>query len=208
MLQRCQQALAAADASLSRLTPAQRSANLASRLQALCDLATTLRHASNVADAVDLLVRHVLAHPLAYPLRRLRPLAQALPADGPAGATQALRDAAIAALRQALATPERGADDHTLDDIEWVCRCADCRAVIRWAESAAAQALTLPMPEARRRHVQESLSAAGAPLVCTTLRQGSPHKLVIGKTSGLHDNRRELRRTWEGDLAALDGGGH
>ncbi len=205
MLQRCQQALATADTSLSRLTPAQRSASLASRLQALCDVATALRRSSNVPDSADLLVRHVLAQPVAYPLRRLRPLVQALPDDGSAAA-QALRSAVIAALRQALATPERRADDYTLDDIEWVCRCADCSAVIRWAESAQAQALTLAMAEARRRHVQESLSAAAAPLVCTTLRQGSPHKLVIGKTSGLHDSRRELRRAWEGDLASMDSG--
>jgi len=205
MLQRCQQALVATDTSLSRLTPAQRSASLASRLQALCDLATALRRSTNVPDSVDLLARHVLAQPLAYPLRRLRALVQALPDDGPAAA-QALRGAVIAALRQALATPERRADDHTVDDAEWVCRCADCSAVIRWAESAQAQALTLAMAEARRRHVQESLSAAAAPLVCTTLRQGSPHKLVIGKTNGLHDSRQELRRAWEGDLASMDSG--
>jgi len=205
MLQRCQQALATADTSLSRLTPAQRSTSLASRLQALCDLATALRLASDVPDSADLLVRHVLSHPVLYPLRRLRPLVETLPDDGPVAA-QVLRSAVLAALRQALATPERRADDHTLEDIDWVCRCADCNAVIRWAESAQAQSLTLAMPEARRRHVQESLSAAAATLVCTTLRQGSPHKLVIGKTSGLHDSRRELRRAWEGDLASMDSG--
>lgn len=205
LLLRCHEALVAADASLARLTPASRSASLAKRLQALCDLAAALRLSSNVADALDPLIRHVLAHPLHYPLKRLRPLVQALPGEGPA-AVQALRDAVLAALHQALATPERRSDDHTVDDIEWVCRCADCNAVIRWAESAQAQALTLAMPEARRRHVQESLSAAAAPLVCTTLRQGSPHKLVIGKASDLHDSRRALRREWRADLAAMDGG--
>jgi hypothetical protein len=141
MLQRCQQMLAAADTSLAELTPASRSASLATRLQALCDLATALRHGANVADSLDRLVHHILAHPVLYPRRHLRPLVQAL-------------------------------------------------------------------PEARRRHVQECLSAAAAPLVCTTLRQGSPHKLVIGKASGLHDSRRALRRAWEADLAALDGGSH
>jgi hypothetical protein len=205
LLSRCHEALVAADASLARLTPASRSASLATRLQAMCDLGAALRLSSNVADALDPLVRHVLAHPLHYPLKRLRRLVQALPADGPA-AVQALRDAVMASLRQALATPERRAEDHIVDDTEWVCRCADCNAVIQWAESAQAQALTLAMPEARRRHVQESLSAAAAPLVCTTLRQGSPHKLVIGKASGLHDSRQALRRAWRADLAAIDGG--
>jgi hypothetical protein len=203
MLQRCQQALEAADTSLGRLAPVSRSASLAARLPAVCDFAMALRHASNVADAVDLLVQHVLAQPLAYPLESLRPLVQALPAEGPSGA-QALRHAVIAALSRALSTPARNADDQTVDSVEWVCRCTDCSAVIRWAESAQAQALTLAMPEARRRHVQESLSAAAAPLVCTTLRQGSPHKLVIGKAGGLHETRFELRRTWASDLSALN----
>jgi hypothetical protein len=70
MLQRCQQALLAADTSLARLTPAQRSASLAPRQEALCGLATALRLSSNVADSVDHLVRHVLAHPLLYPVTR------------------------------------------------------------------------------------------------------------------------------------------
>jgi hypothetical protein len=205
LLLRCHEALVAADASLERLTPASRSASLAARLQAICDLAAALRLSSNVADALDPLIHHVQAHPLRYPLKRLRPLVQTMPADGPA-AVQALRDAVLAALRQALAMPERRSDDRTVDDIEWVCRCADCNAVIRWAESEQAQALTLTITEARRRHVQESLSAAAAPLVCRTLRQGSPHKLVIGKSSGLHDSRRALRRAWRADLAAIEGG--
>lgn len=205
LLSRCHEALVAADASLARLTPASRSASLASRLQAICELAAALRLSSNGADALDPLIRHVLAHRLHYPLKRLRPLVQALSANG-ATAVKVLRDAVLAALRQALATPERHADDHTVDDTEWVCRCVDCNAVIQWAESAQAQALTLAMPEARRRHVQESLAAAAAPLVCMTVRQGSPHKLVIGKASGLHDSRRELRRAWEGDLASMDCG--
>ena len=205
ILLRCQEALVAADTSLERLTPARRSASLASRLQALCDFATALGRYSNVAESIALLVRHVLAHALLYPPRLLRPLVQALPAGDPA-TPQALREAVLAALRQSLSRPDRSADDHTVDDIEWACRCADCSAVIRWAESAQAQALTLAMPEARRAHVQESLSAAAAPLVCTTLRQGSPHKLVIGKAGGLYDTRRALRRAWAADLAALDGG--
>lgn len=202
LLTRSHEALLAADTSLERLTPARRSTSLAARLQAICDLAAALRLHSSGTDGLALLVRHVLAHPLHYPLRRLRPLLQALPADG-LDAVSTLHDQVLAALRQALATPERRADDYTVEGTEWVCRCADCKAVIGWAESAQATALTLAMPEARRRHVQENLAAAGAALDCTTLRQGSPHKLVISKAAGLHDSRQALRRSWEADLEAL-----
>ncbi len=198
------QALAAADTDLLALSPASRAASLTARQQALCELATALPFGPKWVESVELLVRHVQAHPDLYPLKRLRPLLEALP-ERPPTAAQDLRKAVLAALRLALATPERGANDHTLDDIEWVCRCADCSAVIRWAESAQAQALTLAMPEARRNHVQERLSAAAAPVVCNTLRQGSPHKLVIDKAPGWHDKQRALRQTWKSDLAMLEG---
>lgn len=202
LLSRCHEALVPADASVASLAPASRSASLAGRLEALRDLAASLHLASHAANATTLLARHMQAHPLVYPLKHLRPLVQALPADGPP-AVRALRDAVLKALHQALAQPERRADDPTVDDMEWVCRCADCSTVIQWAESAQAQALTLAMPEARRQHVQESLSAAAAPLVCTTQRQGSPHKLVISKSASLHASRQALRRAWESDLAAM-----
>lgn len=52
------------------------------RLRALCDLAAALSLDSSGAGALEPLIRHVLAHPLHYPLKQLRPLAQALPADG------------------------------------------------------------------------------------------------------------------------------
>jgi hypothetical protein len=210
LLQRCQQALVAADKSLAQLTPARRAASLAARLQALCDLAAALRLSSNVAESVGLLVGQVLAHPLLYPLKSLRSLVMAMPAnlskDASATTVKPLREAVQAALRQALAAPARRADDQTLDGIEWVCRCTDCTAAIAWAESAQAQSLTLAMAEARRGHVHDSLSAAAAPLVCTTLRQGSPHKLVINKAPGLHDSRLERRRRWEADLEEIEGG--
>lgn len=204
MLQRCLQALGVADSSQAEKSPAMRAASFPARLQALCDLAAATAYATDTAKACSLLVRHVLAQPSLYPRPRLRPLVSALPA-GAAAASTALREAVIGALRQALAAPERSADDHSLEHIEWVCRCADCSAVIRWAESAQAQALTLAMAEARRGHVQQKLSAAGAPLVCTTLRQGSPHKLVVSKAGGLHESRRALRRQWQVDWGALGG---
>jgi hypothetical protein len=127
-------------------------------------------------------------------------------ADVSTAAATPLREAVLAALRQALAAPAHSAKDDTLDRVEWVCRCADGTAVIGWAESAQAPALTLAIAQARRGHVQQSLLAAAAPLVCTTLHQGSPHKLVINKAPGLHDSRLQRRRRWAVDLGALESG--
>ncbi len=205
LLEQCRLALMTADTSLATMTAAQRSATLAMRLHALCDFVAALQLSSNAADSLALLVEHVRAHAVLYPMLRLRPLVQALPADTAAAAHE-LRNAVAAALRQALAAPERSADDATLEGIEWACRCNDCSPVIHWAESPQSQPLKLAMAEVRRAHVQERLSDAAAPLVCKTLRQGSPHKLVIAKAAGLHDNRQALRGEWEGDLAAIDPG--
>ncbi len=46
------------------------------------------------------------------------------------------------------------------------------------------------MPEVRRRHVQDSLSAAAAALLCTTLRQGSSPTVVARRYRVRPQDRR------------------
>jgi hypothetical protein len=81
LLRRCQQALVAADRALAGLTPVRRLASLAAWQQALCNLAAALRPSSNVGESMGLLVGHVLAHPLLYPLTALQPLVLVMVAD-------------------------------------------------------------------------------------------------------------------------------
>ena len=45
----------------------------------------------------------------------------------------------------------------------------------------------------RRQHVQDQITATGVPFTTTTLRQGSPHKLVVGKPSDLLARDRAQR---------------
>ncbi|MFM2059482.1 MAG: hypothetical protein RLY71_3867 [Pseudomonadota bacterium] len=155
------------------------------------------------------LIAQVLAQPQFYPPHSLRPLVAAIgaPADAwPAGGAP-LRAQVIAALQARLAEPERGAFDHSLRGVAWTCRCADCAPMIAWAESPSPTALVLAMAEQRRNHVQERFTAAAAPLSATTLRQGSPYKLVLAKPGDLHGGERAVRAGWARDLAALEGGG-
>jgi hypothetical protein len=49
-----------------------------------------------------------------------------------------------------------------------------------------------------------AFTAAGAPLTATTLRQGSPHKLVLSKPAGLHERDRVQREHWMRDLMVLE----
>lgn len=117
----------------------------------------------------------------------------------------ALRDAVVDALRCALAQAEPAADDHRLNDIEWTCRCADCRPVIDWASSPSAQALTLALAEARRAHIQSQLGSAGAPVHAEIVKKGSPYKLVLHKPADWHAQRLAQRQRWREDLAWLEG---
>ena len=119
---------------------------------------------------------------------------------------QALHAAVVQALQQAFALAEPAADDHSLGDIEWTCRCADCRAVIDWAASSIPQPPTLSIAEPRRDHGQSQLNAAAAPIHAETVPRGSPSKLLLGKPPDLHARRSALRQAWAADLAALDGG--
>jgi hypothetical protein len=136
----------------------------------------------------------------------LAPFAQAI---GPLGEhwpqAQPLRTQVLAALQAALAQPERDAADHRLHGIEWTCRCRDCIGLIAWAESPTAEALVMPIAEQRRQHVQAKFAAAGAPLSATTLKQGSPHKLVLRKPGDLLAKDRATRQRWALDVALLQG---
>lgn len=155
------------------------------------------------------LIDHVLALPVLYPLTRLVALVQTVGALGQGWpAAHPLRERVAEALRTALAAPERAPSDYGLRSIEWTCRCTDCAGMITWAESMRAEPLVMSMAESRRQHVQQQFSAAGAPLTAVTLRQGSPHKLVLRKPDDLHARERVLREDWAhhlSALAALDG---
>ncbi|MCK6424260.1 MAG: hypothetical protein L6Q75_04125 [Burkholderiaceae bacterium] len=78
--------------------------------------------------------------------------------------------------------------------------------MIAWAESPGAHPLVLAMGEPRRQHVQAKFTDAGVPLSAQTLKQGSPHKLVLGKPRDLHERERGLREQWARDLVQLEGG--
>jgi hypothetical protein len=165
--------------------------------QAICRLPDGEQH-------LRALIEHVLGRPGLYAPEALAPF---VPAVGTLGSRwpqdRPLRECVIDALHTALAVPERTAADHGLRCVEWQCRCQDCTSMIVWAESPGAQPLVLAMAEPRRNHVQAKLQAAGAPIATATLRQGSPHKLVLSKPADLQARERGIRESLARDLARL-----
>ena len=201
----CLAALTRFDQAHVQAKPANRMQLQPGVLQAVDELAQSLvlRTDDGIED-LRVLIDHVLAHPGLYPATQLAPFVQSVgalsrqwPQDQP------LHDRVTEALRDALAEPLRDLTDHRLRGVEWVCRCKDCMAMIPWAESASTEPLVLAMAEPRRQHVQSQFETAGAPLIATTLRQGSPHKLVLRKPGDLQARDRAVREAWRRDLAML-----
>lgn len=201
----CLAALTRFDQAHVQAKPANRMQLQPGVLQAVDELAQSLvLRADDGIEDLRVLIDHVLAHPGLYPATQLAPFVQSVgalsrqwPQDQP------LHDRVTEALRDALAEPLRDLTDHRLRGVEWVCRCKDCMAMIPWAESASAEPLVLAMAAPRRQHVQSQFEAAGAPLTATTLRQGSPHKLVLRKPGDLQARDRAAREAWRRDLAML-----
>lgn len=191
-------------------TPAQNKVVWPRRLQGVQQLALALQRlpqAQSVQHQLRALLQHVATHIKTYPARDLLPLLQALSSPELTNLPewQALKARIHADLQWALTAELPAADDHGLRDMPWTCHCKDCAPAVQWAESPSSQPLQLSMAEARRSHVQGAMQDAGAPLTFATVRQGSPHKLVLRKLPGLHAERQRLRQAWTADLAALGG---
>lgn len=198
-------ALALADRRRAAQTPAQRLAGQAHALEDACAAAAALRTLPQTGPHLARLLRHVADHPQLYPPVELAPL---VVAAGAAAANRwppgtPLRARTVAALQAALERPPAAPDDHGVRNVEWVCACADCLPVRRWAESPGNQPLVLAMAEARRGHVVQALRDAGAPISSQTLRQGSPHKLRLDKAADLHAREHAARRRWGQALEGL-----
>jgi hypothetical protein len=206
----CLRLLTRLEQACAQVTPANRLSLQVGLLSALGELAQALvlcieDEAAPGERHLQSLIHQILVHPQLYPLPSLRPVVEAMGAWSTRWPAQApLRTQVVTALRHALAQAERAPDDHNLRGVAWTCRCTDCAGLIAWAESPAAQPLVMAMAEPRRRHVEEKFAESGAPLTATTLRQGSPHKLVLGKPADLQARDRVQRERWARDLAALE----
>jgi hypothetical protein len=185
-----------------RATPVARSAALPERIHAASQLAEVVADGRGGRGAIAAqLVDHVCASPSLYPETDWAPLVQAF---GSANLMASpLRERAISSLSIVLGQPERLADDHSLQNVEWVCHCVDCTSMQQWAHSAEAQPLLIAMAEPRRAHLTSKIREAGAPLVLETIRQGSPHKLRLSKPTDLRAREQAERARWQRDLELL-----
>ena len=65
------------------------------------------------------------------------------------------------------------------------------------------QRTTWPLAKPRRQHLHQRIDEAELPVTHTTVRQGSPHQLVLTKTADVHLRDTERRRARKESLATV-----
>lgn len=95
-------------------------------------------------------------------------------------------------LTDALKEPQRTQDDWSINEFEHADCCDDCATLALFLAEPTAQKTTWPLAKARRQHIHHRIDEFELPLTHRTIREGSPHKLVLTKTADLH--RRDIER--------------
>lgn len=182
-------------------TPSRRDTLLASLSTPLL----AVLHAAAIANAADL--RDAV---LATITPRSRDLATALAGTVTAAAhlpapdlthtgMASIAQALIETLEQDLARPERATHDWSIITFTNPDCCQDCTRLASFLHDADQQQLSWPLAKPRRQHIHRRIDEAELPVTHHTLRQGSPHKLILSKTDDLFHRdatQRRVARTW------------
>ncbi|MFN0026713.1 MAG: hypothetical protein ACKV2O_05930, partial [Acidimicrobiales bacterium] len=110
---------------------------------------------------------------------------------------------AVATLEAELALPKRADDDWSITDFEPGTCCEDCTKLAGFLTDPVQQQLTWPLAKPRRQHIHHCIDQAELPVTHRTVRQGSPHKLVLTKTADLHTRDAKRRKRSQASLRSL-----
>lgn len=108
------------------------------------------------------------------------------------------------ALVSALEEPPRAPDDWSITEFEPRGCCDDCATLTGFLTDATAEETTWPLAKARRQHIHHRIDDAELPITHRTLREGSPHKLVLTKTPELHRQAAQRRTALAHALEAIE----
>jgi hypothetical protein len=109
-----------------------------------------------------------------------------------------------AALRTELARPERAAGDWSITDFARPECCADCARLTVFLASATDQQVVWPLAQARRQHIHQRIDEQELPVTHQTRHEGSPHKLVLTKTSKLFTEPAQHRANAKAALTIIE----
>ena len=98
-----------------------------------------------------------------------------------------------------LAEPLRSHDDWSLK-VPLRCRCEMCGILSRFLAAADKTRLEWPLAKEKRAHVHRTIDSRDLPVRHETRRTGSPHTLILEKTSALFQREAAARRMWQAEL--------
>lgn len=98
-----------------------------------------------------------------------------------------------------LAEPIRSHGDWSIK-VPLRCRCELCVTLSRFLAAADKTRLEWPLAKERRAHVHRTIDSRELPVRHETRRTGSPHTLILEKTSALFQREAAARRMWQADL--------
>lgn len=127
-----------------------------------------------------------------------------------AHATSSLRRLGLEALHgnvtreieRLLARPERAPDDWSIDT-PLGCACELCATLGTFLRSRTNVRKEWPLAEAKRKHIHGVIDARDLPVSHTTLRTGSPYRLILEKSKALFQRSQRERKHRNGELTWL-----
>lgn len=75
--------------------------------------------------------------------------------------------------------------------------CSDCKYLKIFLQSSSTQKLVWPLAKDRRAHIHQIINAMDIPVTHETLHKGSPHKLILVKTSKLFTRDKDRNKSIE-----------
>ena len=119
-------------------------------------------------------------------------------------ALERLRTACLAHLRARIKEPLAPPEDWRRQS-DFPCTCQDCRELKRFLGDPKIEMWEFRAAENRRRHVEASIRRGNCDVDTTTIRQGSPHRLLCTKNQASYERRIVQRKQDTHDLAQLGG---
>ena len=86
---------------------------------------------------------------------------------------------------------------------EWPCTCEDCNKLRLFLQDKSLRTLVWPLAKDRRRHIHGIIDGGMLAITHETMRQGTPHKLVLTKTSGLFTQSKKYHQQLKKALSSL-----
>ena len=111
---------------------------------------------------------------------------------------------AVDKLRHELAIPERQEGDWAITGFNHAGCCQDCAELAAFLTDAAREQHVWPMAKPRREHIHRCIDGAELPVTHQTRREGSPHKLVITKTTDVFRRDADRRVAAKTELDTIE----